>query len=96
MDKLQAENSGSRKDLKKSLRKSDNEENVENYMKEIGNELNNQEMYFKMHQVFKPLLHDYHIILKRQAKDYPSKDASDANFKYTAFPLLYNLTNRAA
>ena len=65
-------------------------------MREIGNELNNQEMYFKMHQVFKPLLQDYHVILKRQAKDYPPKDASDANFKYTAFPLLYNLTNKAA
>lgn len=53
-------------------------------------------MYFKLHQVIKPLLQDYHVILKRQAKDYPPKDASDVNFKYTAFPLLYNLTNHAA
>jgi|LakMenEpi03Aug12_release.lakeMendotaPanAssembly.Ray.scaffolds.fasta_scaffold2970851_1 hypothetical protein len=65
-------------------------------MKEIGNELNSQEMYFKIHQVFKPLLQDYHVILKRQAKDYPPKDGSDANFTCTAFPLLYNLTNKAA
>jgi hypothetical protein len=49
-----------------------------------------------MHQVYKPLLQDYHVVLKRQGKEYPSKDASDANFKYTAFPLLYNLTNTAA
>ena len=65
-------------------------------MKEIGNELNNQEMYFKIQQVFKPLLQDYHVVLKRSDKENPPLDASDLNFKYTAFPLLYNLTNKSA
>lgn len=65
-------------------------------MKEINNELNKQELYFKFHQVIKPLLPDYHVISKRSDKDNPPLDASDTNFKYTAFPLLYNLTNKAA
>lgn len=49
-----------------------------------------------MHQVVKPLLQDYHIIGKRTDKDYRPIDASDLNFKYTAFPLLYNKTNKCA
>lgn len=44
----------------------------------------------------KPLLPDYHVILKRHDKDHPHLDAADMNFKYTAFPLLYSLTNKAA
>lgn len=44
----------------------------------------------------KPLLPDYHVVLKKHDKDHPPIDAADRNFKYTAFPLLYSLTNKAA
>ena len=37
----------------------------------------------------------YEKINKKHDKDYPPKDASDKNFKITAFPLLYNLTSDA-
>jgi len=49
-----------------------------------------------LQHVFKPLLQDYHVILKKSDKDHPPLDSSDINFKYTAFPLLYSLTNKAA
>ena len=58
--------------------------------------MNKQELYFKFQQVMKPLLPDYHVVLKKHDKDHPPIDAADQNFKYTAFPLLYSLTNKAA
>ena len=55
-----------------------------------------QELNAKMCKALKPLLPNYEIVEKRTDKDFPLRDSSDANFKYTAFPLLYNLTNMAA
>ena len=48
--------------LKKSMRKGEGEEEVEQYMKEIGQELSKQELAVKVNRMLKPLLDDHKVI----------------------------------
>lgn len=79
--------------LKKTARRA---ENIDVYMKEIGNELTKQDMYRQIHSWVAPLLPPYAPIEKRGEQRNNVLDYSEYNYKFMAYPILHNLTQTAA
>jgi hypothetical protein len=79
--------------LKKTARRA---ENIDVYMKEIGNELTKQDMYRQIHGWVGPLLPPYSAIEKRGEMRNNVVDYSEYNYKFMAYPILHNLTQTVA